>query len=261
MTSPNQNIEIFYQSLNTDASATVVLIHGAIVSGTDWDLVKPHLNDYHLLIPDSPGHGRSAGLPFSVEGAADHIARLISAQAKEGKAHIVGHSLGSKVAIRLAEKHPDVVHTALVSGYEVYPGLSSAATPYLFWTMNKINDAIPRPAVRWLMDGAEIGRTGKVPFSLYRQISGVASSYWPDPWPARALIIAAGKGEWYMPSYDHPEDAKKLAGIGKERNTETTAVTHPLMRHPWNRQAPKLFAETIRAWVERKDLPDGFAPL
>jgi len=186
---------------------------------------------------------------------------LISTQAKGGKAHIVGHSLGSKVAIRLAERHPEVVHTALVSGYEVYPGLSSAATPYIFWTMNRINDAIPRPLIRWAMDGAEIGRTAKVPFSLYRQISEVTTSSWPEPWPARTLVIAAGKGEWYLPSYDHPEDAQKLAGIGKGLNAGTIAVTHPLMRHPWNRQAPALFADTIRAWVEGKDLPEGFVPL
>lgn len=261
MTTSNRTIEIFYESLNPSASTTIVLIHGAIVSGTDWDLVKPHLNDYHLLIPDSPGHGRSVDLPFSVEGAADHIAKLISAQAKGGKAHIVGHSLGSKVAIRLAEKYPEVVHTALVSGYEVYPGLSSAATPYLFWTMNKINNAIPRPVVRWAMDGTEMGRTPKVPFSLYRQISEVTSSAWPEPWPARTLVIAAGKGEWYLPSYDHPEDAKKLAGIGREKNAETIAVMHPLMRHPWNRQAPELFAETVKAWANGKDLPGGFVSL
>lgn len=261
MASCTEATEIFYQSLNPSASTTVVLIHGAIISSTDWDLVKPHLHDYHLLIPDSPGHGRSAHLSFSVESAAGHIARLISDQAKGGKAHIVGHSLGSKVAIRIAEKYPDVVHTALVSGYEVYPGLSSAATPYLFWTMNKINDSIPRPIIRWAMDGTDLGRTPKVPFSLYRQISEVTSSFWPQPWPARTLVIAAGKGEWYLPSYDHPDDAKKLAGIGHEKNARTTAVTHPLMRHPWNRQAPALFAETARAWIEGEKLPDGFVPL
>jgi pimeloyl-ACP methyl ester carboxylesterase len=254
-------IEIFYQSLNPEPSSTVVLIHGAITNSKDWNLVVPHLNDYHLLLPDSTGHGCSANLSFSVDNAATHIANLIASAAKQGKAHIVGHSLGAKVAIRLAEKYPDAVLTCLVSGYEVFPNLNSAATPYLFWAINKFNDAIPRPIVRWAMDGADIGRTSDVPFKLYREISEVGSSSWPESWPARTLMIAAGKGDWLVPSADHPEDARKLAEIGREGNAETRAVTHLGMRHPWNRQAPELFARVVRAWVEGKELPEGFVGL
>jgi hypothetical protein len=49
--------------------------------------------------------------------------------------------------------------------------------------------------------------------------------------------------------------------IGGERNPDTIAVTHPAMRHPWNRRAPELFAETARAWFEREEIPDGLKKL
>jgi hypothetical protein len=39
-------------------------------------------------------------------------------------------------------------------------------------------------------------------------------------------------------------------GIGRESNVETIAYTPMGMRHPWNRQAPRLFAETTEAWIE-----------
>jgi pimeloyl-ACP methyl ester carboxylesterase len=247
-----------YQSLSPTASTTIVLVHGAFATSADWDLVAPHLGSYHLLIPDNPGHGQSSTLPFSVDSSARLIAQLIAEHANSGQAHIVGHSLGAKIAIRLAEKYPDAVLTVLVSGYEMYPSLSSPALPYLLWTMTKVNDAVPRSLIRWAMDGTDLRRSKPVPFSLYRQIAGSEGSCrWPEPWPAKTLVIAAGKGSWFLPSYDHPEDAKRLAGIG----TEARAVTHTEMRHPWNRQAPALFGEVVVAWIEGREIPGGFEVL
>ncbi|KAF4550760.1 Hypothetical protein D9617_16g015500 [Elsinoe fawcettii] len=249
-----------YRCYNPHAEATILLIHGAFGNRLAWDLVTPHLSNYHLILPDNPGHGNSSSLPFSVEGAADLFSALIKAQAKGGEAHIVGHSLGAKIAIRLAEKHSELVSTVLISGYEKFENINPKIMPYLLWADTRINQALPRSLVRWAMDGTDMPPVENVPFSLYRQVTA-SSTPWPSPWPARTLVIAAGKGEWYLPSWDNPHDARKLRDIGKERNPETTAVTHKLMRHPWNRQAPELFAETIRAWILSTTLPDGFQSL
>ncbi|KAJ5778869.1 Alpha/beta hydrolase fold-1 [Penicillium paradoxum] len=82
---------------------TVALIHDALVSGLYWNLMIPHLPSYHFLVPDRPGHGKSQAIaPLSVDLAARLIAQLIRTHAINGLAHIVGHSLGAQVAIRLA---------------------------------------------------------------------------------------------------------------------------------------------------------------
>jgi len=249
-----------HQSLNENASTSIVLIHGAFVDGGDWDCVASQLRDYHLLIPDCPGHGRSSGLPFSVERSADHIASLIERKAHGSRAHVVGHSLGAHTAIRLAEKYPDRVQSVFVSGYEVYPVIPPSL-PYLLWTMNRVENAVPRPLIRWLMDGTDIHRTHSAPLSLCSQVAdALGTTSWPSPWPARTLIVAAGKGG-ILPSYDHPKDAKRLSEIGKQGNSETVAFIHPQMRHPWNRQAPLLWAATTKAWIEGEDIPSGFVPL
>ncbi|CAI7573933.1 unnamed protein product [Penicillium bialowiezense] len=243
--------QLYYAEYNPGHS-TIVLIHGAFCSGLFWDLVIAHLPSYHLLIPDLPGHGNSQAItPYSVELSATLIANLIRAHAN-GPAHIIGHSLGAHVAIHLASQEPELVRSVFVSGFEVFP--KTALTPYVpyaAWFMPRVENCLPRPLIRWAMDGADMPRTDTAKWTPYE---------WPVPWPARTLIVAAGKGG-LIPTSDHPHDAVKLMNIGKELNGETVAYTHLDMRHPWNRQAPKLFAETAEAWFEQRELPEGFVKL
>ena len=114
------------------------------------------------------------------------------------------------------------------------------------------------------MNGTDVLRSdlNDCTMDLCRQVCASLFRYeeWPAPWPARTLIIAAGKGG-FIPSSDHPHDALKLAGIGSQANEATIAMTHSELRHPWNRQAPLLFAATVRAWLKGHDLPQGFVPL
>lgn len=98
----------------------------------------------------------------------------------------------------------------------------------------RLKNFIPRPVVRWLMDGADIKRVDKdvCTLALCRQITNpLKIDRWPSPWPARTLVVAAGKGEM-IPSSDHPHDARKLVHIENQLNSETMALTHPRMRHP-----------------------------
>ncbi|KAH6851579.1 Alpha/Beta hydrolase protein [Alternaria rosae] len=252
---------LWHISVNKDSSSTILFIHGAFADAYDWDLAMPHIHGYHLLLPDCPGHGRSSHIPFSIETSAEHIARLVEAEAIGGRAHVVGHSLGASIAVRLAYKHPQVVESMFISGYSEAPVSRAPLLPYLLWASNRMEKAVPRPWIRWLMDGTDIRHTSSPTLSLCTQIARTDSAAAQiRPWSARTLIIVAGKGG-LVPSNDSPEAARKLAKIGKENNTLALAYTHPDMRHPWNRQDPRLWAETVVAWVERKDIPAGFVPL
>jgi pimeloyl-ACP methyl ester carboxylesterase len=258
--------DLYFTTFNAAGSTAVVLIHGALVSGHYWDLVSPHFpSSYHLLVPDLPGHGGSRTItPFAVDVSARLIANLIRAHAINGVAHIIGHSLGAQIAIRLAAAEPSLVSSVFVSGFEIFP--RTALTPYIpyaAWAVPRLENCIPRPWIRWAMDGADLPRTDTetLTLDLCRQIvSPETPTQWPAPWSARTLIVAAGKGG-LIPTSDHPHDAVRLMEIGRELNPETVAYTHPQMRHPWNRQAPRLFAETAVAWFEGKELPEGFIKL
>ncbi|MGB6957476.1 MAG: alpha/beta hydrolase, partial [Bradyrhizobium sp.] len=64
---------------------------------------------YSVLAPDLPGHGRSPGKPLTtITELADWTAALLDA-AGASKARLVGHSMGSLIALETAARHPDKV--------------------------------------------------------------------------------------------------------------------------------------------------------
>src|SRR5512145_1308702 len=89
----------------------VVFLHGAACDHTVWALLARWFahRGFGVLAPDLPGHGRSDGEPLdSIPAMADWTAALIAA-AGASTATIIGHSMGSLVAIETAARHPERV--------------------------------------------------------------------------------------------------------------------------------------------------------
>src|SRR4051795_8355708 len=95
-----------------DASQpTVVLLHGAGFDHTAWALHSRWFahHGYSVLAPDLPGHGRSSGAPLAtIAEMADWTAALLDA-AGATEARLVGHSMGSLIALETAARHPTKV--------------------------------------------------------------------------------------------------------------------------------------------------------
>ena len=89
----------------------VVLLHGAGFDHSTWALHSRWFahHGYSVLAPDLPGHGRSKGEALaSIAEMADWTAALLDA-AGASKARLVGHSMGSLIALETAARHPDKV--------------------------------------------------------------------------------------------------------------------------------------------------------
>ncbi len=111
----------------------VVFLHGAGLDHTVWALLARWFahRGFGVLAPDLPGHGRSEGEPLqSIDAMADFTAALIAA-AGARNAMIVGHSMGSLVALETAARHPDKVAAlgliAAAAAMPVSPDLLKAA--------------------------------------------------------------------------------------------------------------------------------------
>jgi pimeloyl-ACP methyl ester carboxylesterase len=87
---------------------TVVLLHGAGMDHTAWALHDRWFahHGYNVIAPDLPGHGRSSGKPLpTIAEMADWTAALLDA-AGAANAKLIGHSMGSLIALEMAARHP-----------------------------------------------------------------------------------------------------------------------------------------------------------
>jgi pimeloyl-ACP methyl ester carboxylesterase len=96
----------------------VVLIHGGELDHSVWGLQSRYLahHGHAVLAFDLPGHGRSGGAPLaSVEAMADWIVAALDAAAVR-EAAVVGHSMGSLVALDCAARYPERVRRIALLG-------------------------------------------------------------------------------------------------------------------------------------------------
>jgi pimeloyl-ACP methyl ester carboxylesterase len=89
----------------------VVMIHGAGFDHSTWALHSRWFahHGFAVLAPDLPGHGRSQGEALTtIADLADWTAALIGA-AGARTARLIGHSMGSLIALETAARHPDKI--------------------------------------------------------------------------------------------------------------------------------------------------------
>jgi pimeloyl-ACP methyl ester carboxylesterase len=89
----------------------VVFLHGAGFDHSTWAQHSRWFahHGFSVLAPDLPGHGRSAGKPLAtIAEMADWTASLLHAAGAQ-QAKLIGHSMGSLIALETAARHPDKV--------------------------------------------------------------------------------------------------------------------------------------------------------
>lgn len=97
---------------------TVMFIHGASNDHSVWALQSRYFayHGWNVLAPDLPGHGKSAEpLLGTIEDMADWCGAMLR-QAHVETAAVVGHSMGSLIALELAAGHPREVSKLVLVG-------------------------------------------------------------------------------------------------------------------------------------------------
>ena len=145
-------------------SPPLLLIHGAANDGDAWQQVAAGLAAAGccVLAPDLPGHGLSGGPPLpSIEALADWLPALLDAAGVD-RAVLVGHSMGSLVALEGAARHP-----------QRCSGLALLGT------------SAPMPVAEALL-----GRAARAPDSVYRMMTEYSLT------PRFLLAGGGGHGIW-----------------------------------------------------------------
>ncbi len=128
----------------------IVFVHGTLLTRRQWDAPMRLLAArYRCVAVDLPGHGRLADVPFTRDAAADVVADAIAAESADGRAVVVGLSLGGYVAIDAAARHPERVAGLVLAGCSAEPdGLAAL----LFRALARLLDGVP-PSLLARADG------------------------------------------------------------------------------------------------------------
>ena len=98
---------------------TILFIHGAGFDHAVWVMPARYFarHGYRVIALDLPAHGRSPGPALdSIEAMADCVADVIGALAPT-PAIVVGHSMGSLVALACASRHADKVERMVLNSW------------------------------------------------------------------------------------------------------------------------------------------------
>jgi pimeloyl-ACP methyl ester carboxylesterase len=105
-----------YWELAGNSGEPLVLVHGSWIDHHTWDRVVPLLAEsFRVLTYDRRGHSQSErpAAQGSTREDVDDLAALIETLGL-APAHIVGHSFGGSIALRLAGERPDLFRNLIV---------------------------------------------------------------------------------------------------------------------------------------------------
>ena len=240
----------------------IVFIHGALHDHSVWTLLARWFahHGHSVLAVDQPGHGRSEGPPLdSVEALADWTLALLDAAGVK-QAALVGHSMGSLIALEAAARAPQrIIRLAmLATAYpmKVSDALLSTARDNPLKAIDMVNafsisttaakPSYPGPGMwlhgsnRALMRRMQAGQTGQTGLNLFHHDFSVCHRY-ANGLQAAALVRCPVA--FVLGQYDQmtpPKMTGELAQALKAR-VVTVASGHHLMA-----EAPDAVLEAVR---------------
>jgi pimeloyl-ACP methyl ester carboxylesterase len=235
-----------------DAPA-IVFVHGIGAAGWMWWQQVPAFPAHRRLVVDLPGHGRSAGTPWtSLADTAERVAEVIVAQTATGRAHLVGLSLGGHVGLALLEHRPDVVDRAVLSGVTAEPwpnrallGPLARLTAASFRSRRLLTRRARTLGLPAREQAAFVENALAMSSRTYRrvvaEVAGYAVPAALGAVEAPTLVVAGGRESDAIKRAVERIPAVLPAAAGR---------VVPGVGHGWNVEAPDAFNATVREWLE-----------
>lgn len=109
----NQGVDLYFRTFGS--GPPLIVLHGLFGSGDNWlTLARQWSTDFTIYLPDLRNHGRSVWTKIhDYQSMAEDVLRLMD-QCGLSSAHLLGHSMGGKVAMTLALRSPGRVNSLTV---------------------------------------------------------------------------------------------------------------------------------------------------
>ncbi len=245
-----------------ETGSRVVFCHGLFGQGRNWTQAAKALSAEHrVLLLDMPNHGRS---PWTETFDYLELADLVAAELGDEPVALVGHSMGGKIAMGLALRHPELVERLAVVdvapvaypsgrefvGYiETMQGLDLAALESRSEAEDALREAVPNPVVRsFLLQNLRRGDDGwhwQVNLDLLGDsMPGLTG------WPAEALGEATYDGPvLWVGGADSDYIADEHAEEMDRRFPRNRRVLVKGAGHWVHSEQPEVFLEVLRRFL------------
>lgn len=248
--------------------APIVFLHGLMGFSANWGKIWPHFREERqVLVLDQRGHGKSAkpAHGYSPSDYARDLQGLLSRLGWE-KCHIVGHSMGGRVALRFVSLFPEHSLTLTMedSGAESYPErldwiknlLGGIPTPFSsreeakkYFEVNFTHDPLTGSFLHANLESAE---DGKMDWRFYApgMIETVATGRVTDAMPEFAALkipTLLFRGE-----RSHEFPAEEALRMQKSR-PDVELVTVAGAGHYVHAEQPAAFSAALQDFIRRHD--------
>ena len=131
----------------------LLLLHGFGASLHTWEPWAEGLQDrWRVIRIDLPGAGLTGADPSGDYSDARGVQVLLALMDHLGvaRAHVAGHSMGGRLAWRLAAEHPGRVHKLVLLAPDGFasPGFEYGKAPEVGFTVRLMRHVLPRPLLR-----------------------------------------------------------------------------------------------------------------
>lgn len=228
----------------------VAFIHGSGDSAQEWKAVLPRLGDIPHTALDLPGHGSQLERPGPAEMTVADYADAVRAEiAREGLGDLclVGHSLGSAIALRLAVDYPALVRWLVLIGagarLRVLPALLEGAQRDQAAAMRRLVTLGFAPEHAAQADAYYTALRPTAPGMLYRDLSACDGFDMMGELGrvAQPALILVGEDDRLTPA--------KYAQFLAAHLSATRLVAVPGAGHYLPAEAPQAVADAIRSWL------------
>lgn len=245
------------------SNSTIVFLHGNGANGTMWKTHMDQLSEFHCLAPDFPGFGQSNDLQWeSIAETAEQVTGIIRNRARDGRAHIVGLSLGGSVAMVVLSKAPEIVDHAIVDGSGVLPlpGLA----------LMKIGFRILQPLLHTSFVIATIARSTGIKDNDYQEFRKGMLAMSPSAFTrsfTEAIAMKQPPGlekavcpVLFVAGEREPEAVKRSQAMLANAMPNALARLAPGRGHGWLAEAVDTHVKMVRAWLTDQRLPRELEP-
>jgi pimeloyl-ACP methyl ester carboxylesterase len=245
-------VRLRYREQGPAGGRAVLLLHGYGDSSFSWSRVLPLVPaDWRVVTIDHRGHGASdrPASGYAIEDFATDALQAMEALGLKDAA-VVGHSMGSFVARRMAERAPDRVIRLVLLGSG--PSGDNAVVRDLLTTVSLLSDPVDPAFVRDFQMGTVarpvpaafmeqiIANSRAVPAHVWKAALTGIVSYRPGPVRMPTLVVG-GDADGVFSKAEQEQLAKDIPGASLD--------LAPGIGHAFNWEDPEGFVASLRRFL------------